>query len=238
VIEGELLLPNIEALAEDDSIAESPYRAISIRNIGRSPQDAPVAWIELLSPSNKPGGQDFAAYITKRRDLLDVDVVFVEIDYLHESPPTIHKLPNYRTRKNQPGETESHPYRILVIEPRPTVQKGHTHVYQCDVDAPLPTVTIPLSGEDVLKFDFNAPYHKMLQETLFALQKVDYARLPLNFDRYSAADQARIIRRMLAVIGAAQNNIDLEAAAPLEVEALTLEEALAKLATLTGEAAS
>ena len=60
-------------------------------------------------------------------------------------------------------------------------------------------------------------------------QRVDYAQLPLNFDRYRPDDQARIANRMLAVLKAAQDGIGLEVSAPLPVEAIPLESALERL---------
>jgi hypothetical protein len=55
--------------------------------------------------------------------------------------------------------------------------------------------------------------------------RVNYGELPQNFDRYSEADQQRILCRMLAVLKAAQAGVDLEKNAPLPVESLSLDEA-------------
>jgi hypothetical protein len=51
----------------------------------------------------------------------------------------------------------------------------------------------------------------------------------LNFDRYSHDDQRRIVCRMLAVLNAAPDGVDLESNAPLPVESLSLEEGLRQL---------
>jgi len=192
----------------------------------------PVAWIELLSPSNKPGGQHAHEYLLKRRKLLDSALVFVEVDYLHESPATFSRIPSYRARGRSrllsPG---AHPYRILVIDPRPMISEGKLYLHQFDVNDPIPTVTIPLNADDILKFDFGAPYHRTVQEALFTYEFVDYSTLPVNFDRYRERDQARIAARMLAVMEAAHKGIDLETG-PFPIKEIPLETALAQLETL------
>jgi hypothetical protein len=134
-------------------------------------------------------GQDSIYYGEKRLKLLQSGLVFVEIDYLHETPPTFPRLPNYslwgRMPQPQPG---AHAYRILVVDPRPTLQEGISAAYQFDVDDPIPVVTIPLNAGDKLDFDFNAPYQKTYEEMLYGLQPVDYSSLPLRFDSYSRDD--------------------------------------------------
>jgi hypothetical protein len=111
------------------------------------------------------------------------------------------------------------------------MQRGLASFNEFAVDAPIPTLNIPLSGDDQLTFDFDAPYQRLYREMLYGLDTVDYATLPPNFERYSPADRARIANRMLAVIAAAQAGVDLEAG-PLPVAALSLDEALGQLAGL------
>ena len=119
--------------------------------------------------------------------------MFVELDYLHESPPTIRRVANYTVH-----ETDAYPYRITVIDPRPDVYQGEGRVRQFDVSMPIPTVTIPLNDRDVLKFDFNVPYQKSFEETLYG-DEVDYEQLPVNFGAYNAVDQATIRQRMTEI---------------------------------------
>jgi hypothetical protein len=159
----------------------------------------PVVWIELLSPSNKPGGQ--AAF---------------------------RRLPNYRAQK-QNGQNDDiiSPYRIVVINPRPDIETGYGRVYPFQVDKPLPLVDIPLNGDDLLKFDFGPAYDKTFAEVLYGTG-IDYSQLPVHFDRYREPDQARIISRMLAVLEAAQARCDLEQP-PQPIETLPLDEALKRL---------
>lgn len=183
-------LPKTIARIDPDA---APFRAIAVYQQPRQDR-IPVAWIELLSPANKPKGRHSSDYQYKRTKLLDSGLIVVELDYLHESSPTILRLADYRKK-----EQGSHPYRIIVFDPHPIYLKGKTYVSQFDVDAAIPTVTIPLSGSDKLDFDFNAPYQKTFEEMLYGLQLVDYSTLPANFDRYSQDDQAQIFTRLLSV---------------------------------------
>jgi hypothetical protein len=226
-----LTLPDV--MSDDNDLSEATYKAIALYEVETRRQGGqPIAWLEILSRSNKPGGRDAQTYRTKRRVLLDRGLVLIEIDYLHESSPTLSQIPNYRTRgRKQQAEPGSHPYRILVLDPRPRFDKGKVYTYQFDVDELLPLVTIPLRGEDKLTVDFGAPYHKTLAEALFAYEWVDYRQFPMNFDRYSAADQARVATRMLAVLEAERAGIDLETG-PFPIKEMTLEAALAQLETL------
>jgi hypothetical protein len=226
---GLLVMPVPELLeAKEQGIEE--YHAIGIYQfaLGKRDRGEPIVWIELLSPSNKPGGQDAVYYREKVLKLLRSGIVLIEIDYLHESAPTFPSIPNYRPVEN--GHTlprDAHPYRILVVDPRPTLMKGIARLYQFDVDEALPVVDIPLQGGDVLAFDFGEPYTRTLEESMFGLD-VDYSRLPLHFQRYRMDDQGRIAVRMVALLNAARAGIDLETG-PFPVKAMTLEAALAEI---------
>jgi uncharacterized protein DUF4058 len=185
-----------------------------------------VAWIELLSPTNKGNTDEAHAYIGKRRALLDTGVVFVEIDYLHETPPTSPRLLDYSG--HQPG---AHPYRIIVLDPRPNLKSGPVLPHEFDVDEPIPTVRIPLNADDSFDFDFGLPYQQMYERGFYGYH-LDYSRFPLNFERYSKDDQARIAARMVAVLEAAKNGIDLETG-PFPVQDIALQEALMRIDKLT-----
>lgn len=78
------------------------------------------------------------------------------------------------------------------------------------------------------------PYHKQYKEMLYGLEQIDYREFPLNFDRYSRADQTRIARRMLAVLEASQRGIDLETG-PFPDKEIGLDEAVAQLEVLTAK---
>jgi hypothetical protein len=227
-------IPTLLDLAEEEI---EYYRAIGIYQAksSRADRGQPVAWVELLSPSNKSVGRDFERYKEKRTQVLQSGIVFVEIDYLHQTPPTFARLPSYRpANRNQPPEPGSHPYHITVIDPRPDFYEGQGRTRQFDVDASIPTITIPLNAGDKLDFDFGEPYQKTFREMFYG-DKVDYSQLPEAFDLYSADDQARIARRMLAVKRAVANGDDLDNA-PFPVEEITLSMALDALREGSGGA--
>jgi hypothetical protein len=206
--------------APDDGEYFAAFRAISIR-LADARQGQPVAWIELLSPSNKPGGRHAAYYLDKRAALLGAATcVFVEIDYLHETPPTIldPSYPDY-TR----GDAEATAYRVLVADTRETgIWQGSLYVFSFGVDEPIPTFPIPLHGQDSVALDLGAAYDQTYTRAALGVSlntRVDYRERPIHFERYSAADQARILARCRAVVAAREAGIDLETvAAPLAVE--------------------
>jgi hypothetical protein len=201
-------LPMSQILELDD--AEEIYSAVAIYQMNDDDRGEPVAWVELLSPTNKPGGSDEREYRAKRRLLLQSGLVLVELDYLHQSPPAIPGVPVYyapgRTDMPQPN---AHAYHITIIDPRPELMRGQGHTHFINVDEPLPALMIPLAGADRVRFDFDPPYQRTLTELTYGRQ-MDYRSLPDHFESYSPADQTRIAARMLALAEAAQAGRDLE----------------------------
>lgn len=218
----------LDDVLEIEIDSEHPYFAIQLLKLAPNENPVePVGWIELLSPSNKSGA-DGQIYRDKRNNLLHSELIFIELDYLHETPSTLWRVPDY-TRQ----EPLSHPYRIAVLDPHPGFREGKAYHYPFDVDAPIPIIEIPLKANDVLKFDFGAIYHKTLEEGMYGYS-LDYARLPVNFDRYSEADQTRIAARMLSILEAVRDGIDLETG-PFPVKPLPLADCLAQIEAITGE---
>ncbi len=203
---------------------EKTHQAVAVRGHGQS---EPVVWIELLSPSNKPGGQDAERFREKRLQLLDAGIVFVELDYLHESAPTIAGTPHYSALVGTDTHEETHAFRIVVIDPRPDLWQAQGRVTEFDVNSAIPTVNIPLGAGDVLAFDFNAPYQNTFSDMLYGWELVDYAQLPRHFERYSQADRARILSLLLAVRAHHAAGDDLETV-PLNIVALSLADARAR----------
>jgi hypothetical protein len=146
-----------------------------------------VTAIEIISPSNKPTRQGYAIYVAKRVNLLIAGINLVEIDLLHEGHPINEKLPSYRT-----GENNSFPYNIGVSIPYPDMESGNLTWYGVDVDKPLPTIILPLAGEEKALLDINTAYNQVFERTRQFSILVDYEKLPVNFERYSATDQQRI----------------------------------------------
>ncbi len=228
---GELVFSITDTLLEN-KISEKTYTSIGIYEVvpRRAERGEAVAWIELLSPSNKPGGRDVRDYFNKRIKIIESGLVFIELDYLHESAPTLRDLPDYHAKKDHLSESAAHPYRILIVDPRPNIIEGVVRVKEFDVDEIIPRMNIALNGNDVLEFDFAAPYHKTLTDALYGLEWSDYSEFPVHFDHYREADQTRIANRMLSVIEAAIEGQNLEGELP-QVGNLSLDAALTKLET-------
>jgi hypothetical protein len=226
---AEAVLP-IPKLLGEAPLSEKTFQAIAIYDATADKQ--PTAWIELLSPTNKGNGRDARIYRSKRLNVLESGIVFVEIDYLHASAPTFQGIRDYRPRKGKPSPLGSHPYRIVVLDPRPDLETGQAYLAEFDVDQPIPTVTIPLSSNDALEFNFGIPYSKTFEESFYG-DEVDYTQLPTKFQRYSEEDQTRIVARMLAVIEAAKRGEDLEKSVPAPLTLRALHEGLTLLQSLT-----
>lgn len=188
---------------EDD---EMVLHALVIRQIeDEDDLGTPVTWIELLSPTNKPGGTGALQFREKRTATLHSGLVLVEMDYLHQTLSPISRLPSYPD-----GEPGAFPYTIVVTDPRPTLKLGKMDIYGFAVDEALPIINIPLADDDRFALDFDAAYQKTFASLAAYSQRVDYASEPERFDSYSADDQAHIRARMEAVINAERTGLDLE----------------------------
>lgn len=195
-VSSERLISVLELLEFDTEISQP--RAIGIYTYRQQPDAIGelVGWLELLSPSNKPTGQDATYYRSKRFELLKKGLVFIELDYLHHMPPTFDTIPPYRlSRREVAGDFVGHPYRIVVIDSRPTLHEGMARISEFDVDSPLPTLLIPLNRGDKLNFDFDNAYQTTFSEGLYG-DMVDYSKLPIHMNWYSPDDQARILSRL------------------------------------------
>lgn len=153
----------------------------------------PVTRIELLSPTNKRG-KGRKIYAEKRELALRDGLPLIELDYLHETPPPIRGIPNYRR-----GDASAHPYWIVISDPRPSLAAGTTAFYGFNVDEIIPTLNIPLLDDEHFALDFNVVYHQTFESLPAYSQRVDYERLPEKFDTYSAVDQTAVRERMRLV---------------------------------------
>ncbi|MBL8130267.1 MAG: DUF4058 family protein [Anaerolineae bacterium] len=147
----------------------------------------PVTRFELLSPANKPGGSGYVQYEAKKRETLRSGLRLVEIDYLHHSAPVLPTLPRYHR-----GEAGAFPYTVAIHDPRPSFDQGKVYVYGIAVDAPIPSLPVPLAGADQVQVDFAAAYAATFDSSPFVAFAVDYSREPLALDRFVPEDRARI----------------------------------------------
>jgi hypothetical protein len=179
-----LILP-LESLileAEDEANAVVVYTM----RAGKLPGDA-VTRFELLSPSNKPGGTHYAQYMHKRMEFLHTGLRLVEIDFLDLSDPIDGRIPNYRDH-----DPNAQPYTIAVSDPRGSLPERLTWVYGIGVLDAIPTLPIPLNGADRLPVDFGAVYQTVYDSSRLFQDLGERGALPVQFRRYSDADQAAI----------------------------------------------
>jgi len=209
------------------SIDETEYiEALSIYRLDSNPDDLPAAWIELLSPANKPGGSQHQKYYDKRFMLIDAGVPLVEIDYLHDRASDQKGLAQYP----EPG---AFPFNIYVYEMRVEGKTFDETVvwYPFGVEQPIPEIFIPFRrGEPVpgITFNFDAAYADTIHHHY--RRRVDYASLPDTFDTFREDDQLAIQARLYTLRLAAAQGLDLNVGIlPL---ACTPDEAPARLAEL------
>jgi len=177
--------------------------AIEIRRV-KSPEDGegtPVAWIELLSRSNKPGGSDHTDYEEKRQDVIQTGQVLIEIDYLHQSSPVIDALPRYKPNRDGQVPEGASPYYVSVIDPKKADQPGKAvDIYQFGPEDPIPTINIPLPDR-VIRFDLDSAYNTTVRDNYAGAgfheqRSIDYQYLPSDIKTFSKADQDKIAARL------------------------------------------
>jgi hypothetical protein len=184
-------LPAIESLTLDE---EAFMMGIAIREVSANKLGKPVTWIELLSPTNKSGGSGYNQYHEGRESTLRASIALVEIDYLHQSPPVIPRIPSYPAH-----EAGGYPYYIAVTNPRPNFRDGLFRVYGIEVDSNLPIVPIPLADEESFNLDFGPVYHRTFASLAAFSRRVDYEQEPVRVDTYTEIDQQKIRARMETV---------------------------------------
>jgi len=95
-----------------------------------------VTIIEMLSPKKKRPGRGRALYERQREAIFGSDVHFVEIDLLRGwEPPSIY------------GPEDTGDYRILVSR---SEQRPRAQLFTWTVLEPIPTIVLPLKGDDGL----------------------------------------------------------------------------------------
>jgi len=151
-----------------------------------------VTRIELLSPSNKPGGANYTSYVAKRVEAIETGVPLVEIDYLHESRSVILQLPVYPQRN-------AYPYAMIVSDPRPNWADGKVRVYGFGVRDAIRSFPLPLAHDENLVLDLNPVYHHTFRAGRWG-DLIDYGDEPERFETYRADDQEyiRIVTKKVA----------------------------------------
>lgn len=205
----EIETPTVDAMEiAEEKLAASVIYEVLDHEIGR-----PVTRIELLSPTNKRPSEGYEQYREKRNVALQSGIPLVEIDYLHQQPSVDKRLRLY------PDEPQSHPYSIVISDPRPNIYKGPSHAIGFDVDQAIPPISIPLNaGQFIFNFDLNAVYNRTFENSPVFYLQIDYEMLPDKSETYSAADQARIQARMHLLKVLHQLGQDLDTGGPFLIE--------------------
>jgi hypothetical protein len=183
-LEGATLTqPLLEALFDDE---EDYYTSIMILADDDNPMGRPITRIELLSPSNKIG-RGYAQYHQKRLATLKAGISLIEIDYLHETPPTLNHIPSYADKQGG-----AFPYHISISQPIPSFERGTSATYGFFVDMPIPTIPIPLSNNQQVMLNLDEVYQKTFLSINLYRHLADYSALPPRFESYLPDDQAKI----------------------------------------------
>jgi hypothetical protein len=177
----------------------------------RSGRGKPVAWLELLSPSNK-SGSGYHDYVEKRDRLLDDRLVFVEIDLVHGVSTSLESIQDYRpSGRTWKPIVDAYPYHIWMIDPRAAFDDPQSGgVASFSVDQPIPMLKIPLNHGDHVLCDFGSVYRHTFEAQPAFSDQVDYSRPPVNAAAdYNARDLRAIAARMLTVQALAARGVDL-----------------------------
>ena len=162
-----------------DDEDESPLAIVIHRDEGE-----PVAWIELLSPTNKLPNHAYYQYVGKRKVVLSMGIVFIELDFIHTQPPTF-RYPDYSKREN-----DAQPFHTTVIIPNPTLENGVAHVGHFGVMNKIPMLTIPLLGDETLEMDLDAIYQQLFIDVDYA-SRIDKSVATLT--TYHPDDREKIL---------------------------------------------
>lgn len=189
------LTATLEISLADTTLDVEEMTAISIYRVKADSSDAElVTRIELLSPANKLPGSHYKTYHLKREETLRSGICLIELDYLHEQAPILHKLPSYPDQ-----DPHAYPYYVIVNIPRPSFAQGKAYVFGISVRDPLPKIRVPLAIEDEpIRLDLGAVYRTTWQQSRFLQSLMNETTDPIHIERYHPQDQAWI-RQQLTV---------------------------------------
>lgn len=208
-----MALPAATLIDSEESRIKAPSAIKIYRLEADEAAGLPVTWIELLSPSNKTG-HGLETYSAKRDAMLQLRVVFVEIDYLHGVSTSLDSIPDYRPAgRGAKPSPDAYPYHMWMIDPRlPREHEESAALASFCVDDPIPNFAIPLIAGERLRFNFNAVYHQTFRLQPGFGRRVDYSKPPVDvLLDYNTRDQRAITARMLTVQALAAQGVDLSA---------------------------
>ncbi|MHB1423965.1 MAG: DUF4058 family protein [Gemmataceae bacterium] len=166
---------NISFLA-DDEIQEA---FLEIRDVESK---STVTVIEILSPANKVrGSAGRRSFLAKRKQILDSEVHWVEIDLLRAGTPTHVRL-----------AVTASDYRIVVSRSEDWCR---ARFWPVNVRQALPVIGVPLRGKDAdVPLDLGAVFRTSYDNAAYDVS-IDYRRDPLPpLSRADAAWAAKLLR--------------------------------------------
>jgi hypothetical protein len=124
-----------------------------------------VTLIEVLSPTNKiRGSEGRKSFMAKRREVLNSEVHWVEIDLLRAGTPSVTEPP-----------LRASDYRILISRGD---RRTRTLFWPVGVRQPLPVIKIPLRGKDPeAPLDLGAVFRSVYDRAAYDMS-VDYRKPP------------------------------------------------------------
>jgi hypothetical protein len=151
--------PLIVPTLMDEEIEEAFLKIIHVES------EALVTLIEVLSPANKiRGSRGRKSFMEKRREIMNTEVHWVEIDLLRTGVPSVTDPPL------RPSD-----YRILVSRGD---QRTRTRYWPVSVRQTLPVISIPLRGKDPeVPLDLGAVFRERYDRASYDLS-VDYRKNP------------------------------------------------------------
>lgn len=147
----------------------------------------PVAWIELLSPTNKLPNYAYYQYASKRKLVLSMGIVFIEVDFVYTQPPT------FRYLDYSKHEKDAQPFHITAIIPNPTLENGVAQVTHFGVMTKIPNLTIPLLGDETVEIDLDAIYQQLFLDADYA-SRIDKSIATLT--TYHPDDREKILAHL------------------------------------------
>lgn len=168
--------PVIVPTLMDEEIEEAFLKIIHVES------KALVTLIEVLSPTNKiRGSRGRASFMSKRHEIMNTKVHWVEIDLLRDGVPSVTDPPLH-----PPGD-----YRILVSR---SDQRTRTRYWSVQIRQPLPVIRIPLRGKDPeALLDLGAVFRTVYDRAAYDM-RVDYRSDP---EPPLIGDDAKWVRELL-----------------------------------------
>jgi hypothetical protein len=151
--------PLIVPTLMDEEVEEAFLKIIHVES------EELVTLIEVLSPTNKiRGSSGRKSFMEKRREIMNTEVNWVEIDLLRAGVPSVTEPPL------RPCD-----YRVLISRGD---QRTRTRFWPVSVRQPLPVIRIPLRGKDPeVSLDLGAVFRTAYDRAAYDVS-VDYRKEP------------------------------------------------------------